>query len=216
MTGNLFVLKSFGVFLLNLHKSMNEKKKKSIATKLKITLSAMSLFQKYGFAAVSVRDICGAASISIGSFYYYFKSKEEIINTIHQQLDLLWEEKILHHHYGEDLKANVLYLFEEAGGILEDLGWEVVTQSYLYLLASSQKYAIQTDRPIYVQLRKVMNAGRSDLRTGTDIDALIDRLIRSGRGVLFEWCLLSGRYNLNEKLREDLSLILDSFCGETS
>src|SRR5690606_2626046 len=39
--------------------------------------SGLELFKERGFQATSVDDICKAAGISKGSFYHFFKSKEE-------------------------------------------------------------------------------------------------------------------------------------------
>lgn len=43
---------------------------------------AMKLFAKKGFAATSVQEIANEAGISKGSFYIYFKSKEELMISI--------------------------------------------------------------------------------------------------------------------------------------
>lgn len=41
--------------------------------------SAISLFQKEGYAATTINDICRVAEVSLGTFYNYFESKQAIL-----------------------------------------------------------------------------------------------------------------------------------------
>ncbi len=47
-----------------------------------ILLHAARLFSQQSYAATSIRDIAGAAQISLAGLYYYFASKEEVLFTI--------------------------------------------------------------------------------------------------------------------------------------
>lgn len=47
-------------------------------TKNKILESAFILFLEYGFSSVSFQDIIKKSEISTGTFYYHFKTKEEV------------------------------------------------------------------------------------------------------------------------------------------
>lgn len=44
--------------------------------------TAESLFQRYGYEKCTVNDIITEVSIAKGTFYYYFKSKEEVLDAI--------------------------------------------------------------------------------------------------------------------------------------
>lgn len=50
----------------------------------KILETAIQLFNKNGYASVTMRDIAGALNISPGNLTYYFKKKEDIISSISQ------------------------------------------------------------------------------------------------------------------------------------
>jgi len=56
---------------------------KSDNTRSLLIATAKKLFQARGFPSVGVRDISGAANVTTGTFYYYFKSKDEIFEEIH-------------------------------------------------------------------------------------------------------------------------------------
>ncbi|MED1204060.1 TetR/AcrR family transcriptional regulator [Heyndrickxia acidicola] len=53
--------------------------------KEKIVQQSILLFEKYGFSQTSIQDIVDALSVTKGTFYYYFNSKEELLMKIHLQ-----------------------------------------------------------------------------------------------------------------------------------
>ena len=56
-----------------------EKLKKSERTKEFILQQALVLFQRDGYESVTMRGLAKACDSSLGSFYYHFKNKEEIV-----------------------------------------------------------------------------------------------------------------------------------------
>ena len=56
-----------------------EKLTKSERTKDLILQQALMLFQKDGYESVTMRELAKACDSSLGSFYYHFKNKEEIV-----------------------------------------------------------------------------------------------------------------------------------------
>src|SRR6185436_10853594 len=48
----------------------------------KLSGSAAALFQRFGYARVSIRDITSAVDIPKGAFYNHFKSKEAIASAV--------------------------------------------------------------------------------------------------------------------------------------
>jgi AcrR family transcriptional regulator len=59
--------------------------KKPEERKIEIMDTAMKLFMENGFEETAVSEIVKTVSISQGAFYYYFKSKEEILDAIIQR-----------------------------------------------------------------------------------------------------------------------------------
>jgi AcrR family transcriptional regulator len=48
-------------------------------TRRQILDTALALFRERGFEETTIRDVAGAAGLSLGAAYYYFKSKEAIV-----------------------------------------------------------------------------------------------------------------------------------------
>jgi AcrR family transcriptional regulator len=64
----------------------------SEATRRQILETALTLFRERGFEATTIRDIAGAAGLSLGAAYYYFKSKEAIVGAYY---DYVHEEHLV-------------------------------------------------------------------------------------------------------------------------
>lgn len=60
---------------------------KSKNTEKNIRTSARSLFFKNGIAKTSVRQIAAASSTNLGSFTYYYKSKNELVQKIYEDVN---------------------------------------------------------------------------------------------------------------------------------
>ena len=56
--------------------------------RVEFLLTAQKLFIENGYYATSVDDIVGEMGVAKGLFYYYFKSKEDLVS---QMVDLLWD-----------------------------------------------------------------------------------------------------------------------------
>jgi AcrR family transcriptional regulator len=56
--------------------------KKAEASRRRILDAAAGLFRRKGYAAVSLRDIATATGMQVGSLYYHFDSKEQIVAEI--------------------------------------------------------------------------------------------------------------------------------------
>lgn len=60
--------------------SRREKKKSHTQTAL--VQNALSLFVEKGFDATTIADICDKTDLAVGTFYNYFKSKEDLLHFI--------------------------------------------------------------------------------------------------------------------------------------
>ena len=54
----------------------------------KLATSAAALFQRFGYAAVSIRDITFSVDIPKGAFYNYFSGKEALASTREDKLGI--------------------------------------------------------------------------------------------------------------------------------
>lgn len=57
-------------------------------TKFMIINHAIRLFKEKGYQNVSIKDICDTAKIQRGTFYYHFGSKDAIIDSFYDNIDI--------------------------------------------------------------------------------------------------------------------------------
>src|SRR6202023_1244692 len=59
--------------------------KKAEATSARILDVGMDLFRRRGFEQTTMRGIAAEAGVSLGSAYYYFESKEDLVMAFYEQ-----------------------------------------------------------------------------------------------------------------------------------
>jgi AcrR family transcriptional regulator len=59
--------------------------KKSEVTRARILDAALDLFRHHGFEETTMRGIAAAAGVSLGSAYYYFQSKEDLVMAFYER-----------------------------------------------------------------------------------------------------------------------------------
>jgi AcrR family transcriptional regulator len=59
--------------------------KKSEVTRARILDAALDLFRRHGFEETTMRGIAAAAGVSLGSAYYYFQSKEDLVMAFYER-----------------------------------------------------------------------------------------------------------------------------------
>ncbi len=196
-------------------KKLTGRQKQAIATKLKITQVAMELFKTQGYYSVKVQDICNAAEVSVGAFYHYFKSKDEIFNNGYMQVDILLQERVEAIDSFINTKDEILVILGEAGALLQELSWNFVAQAYKQLMSEQTKYTLQSDRFVFQRIQKAIEVGieKNELVASITPSELTITLLRISRGVIFDWCLHEGNYDLREKTMSDVNLILTNYLN---
>ena len=63
-------------------KGMGRRERKAAETRLKLFRSALQLFAERGFQNVTVEDITEAADFGKGTFFNYFKSKDQVLSVM--------------------------------------------------------------------------------------------------------------------------------------
>ncbi len=193
-------------------KNLTERQKQAIATKLRITQISTDLFKRKGFENVKIQEICDAAKISTGAFYHHFKSKNEIINTGYEQIDLLLRERFESKTFNSNIDK-IIYLVSEGSVLLQDLGWMFVSDVYKNLLSTDGKYTFKSDRFVTLEIKSAIELAieNDELQSSISSNTLTETILRISRGFIFDWCLHQGNYDLKTDILSDLNLILANY-----
>jgi len=198
-------------------KKLIKRQKKSEEIKKKIVKCAMHLFAKYGYDNVSIDDIAKLANSSKGSFYHYFNSKDELFLYYRQALNAQYLE------FYEQLMYDPSYKIYN--------GLEKLFLMCMFILncmtSNGDEFARIADIRLFrdwVDIREeitykdnfdsifpaLINQGKTDgsIRKDMSADEIIDNLRLFFDGMMYDWEVSRGKYNILEKY----SYVLEFFC----
>ena len=89
-------------------KNESDKTTKGEATRRRLMDQAMRIFLERGFQRTTLRDLSKATGLSLGSFYYYFPSKESIIIAFYEENFASFREEAIG-SFGNEKKFEKLF-----------------------------------------------------------------------------------------------------------
>lgn len=189
-----------------------ENNKKSDLTRKRILDAALASGREVGFEATSIRGICKRAGISIGAFYHYFKSKDDLLNEAFFHFDTTLTDEALAGYDALPPLAAVKAVLMEQTRFTAEQGYKLMTEYYRALLQTANRAAVSPDRTYYRAVRKYVQKAQRDkdlTETQTAAD-MTDLLVRFVRGNLIDWCLHDGGYDVAAQTDKELDLLLAS------
>lgn len=177
-------------------KKLNKRKLQAQNTYEKIYNAAMTMVEKKGFDNITVEDICKKAGVSVGSFYNYFKSKQDILNETFKIADNYFKNKVANDLPGRNLKEKIVRYFAHYAEFCANHELNQLKQIY----STSNTNFIKKGRYMQAVLMDILEEGKKsgELQTDMEIDEIVDYLFIALRGVIFDWCLHNGEYDLVE------------------
>lgn len=177
-------------------KKINLRKKQANETRTRIFETAVELMQEHGFEKITVEEICKAAGVAVGSFYYHFQSKNDILTEIFNQADEFFVAHRSEILKGKDALTQIANFFHQYATYTACTDLEFTKHFY----NTNNKYFLTTDREMIVLLTGLIENGQKQ-KTITDamtVDEIVNYLFIAARGLVFDWCLHDGQYNLEE------------------
>lgn len=160
---------------------------------------ALALMEEIGYEKMTIRRICQEANISIGKFYHYFSSKQELLRFFYDQAEKDYAEQCASLLAGKAIKEQILEFYTWYGSYLEEYGVEFVTNFF-----TSQNPAMNTHiyrNPIIAitdeLLYRAVQEGYRVIGEGTVHDLSCD-LCTIVKGAIFDWCVRHGEFSLKD------------------
>lgn len=188
-------------------------KKNNNQVKSNIVSSAWELFYRFGYEDTTIDDIVHHAHVSKGSFYYYFSTKSDLLESLSYLFDRKYEELI--DNMPSDLAAidKLLLLNKELLIMIENtVPVSLLSQLFVSQLSSKgERHLLNPERSYFKVVRQVVLEGKEE---GIFLDELtVNDITRSyamfERALLYDWCLFSGNYSLYQYSRQQLKLFLN-------
>ena len=158
--------------------------------KQKIYVCAMQLFRSRGFDNVKVTDICETAEVAVGTFYYYFPSKEAVLLGFADVIDARIREKFKELENcspSEKLKA----LFNYKLSLMLESGQELVNISSIAALKHNCDDPFLSKRAMYEYFLQAIEEGirSGEFRSDLNMYTLTSMYRYCLGGLMFHWAI---------------------------
>ncbi len=187
-------------------------KKSSKNTKSKIVSAAWKLFYEQGYDDTTVDDIISLSGTSKGSFYHYFKTKDELMGSLSYLFDDKYEEIKPELENFDNSFDKLMFMNEKLFGMIEDsVSIDLLTRLYSsQLVTKGEKQLLDYSRTYFKLLRDVVSAGQraGDIRDDLSTNEIVKMYALIERGFLYDWCICNGDYPLKDYSMKNLPRLL--------
>lgn len=174
---------------------MNKRQKSAVETKRKLISAGLELIKEKGFAAINVEDITKKAGVAKGTFYVYFKRKEDIVMEISRtpfgeiadELEQMENAELFEklRHYFRRFMEQV-----EFCGIQVCREWirNVIDPNNVPQTMDNKKWFYD-----YEMLESILKNAK-ELKEDTPIELLTHIIISELYGMMLCWCMSDGKF----------------------
>ncbi|MBR1741234.1 MAG: TetR/AcrR family transcriptional regulator [Lachnospiraceae bacterium] len=193
-------------------KELTNRQKGAIETRKKILEAARRAILEKGFDRVSVSDIAKEAGVATGSFYTYFKRKEDIIEELNKT-DFSRLAEIVNQMKGKSIVEKLDNYCRVYMKAVERSGLEICRQWLRnHISASAENGTLEATKYQYdyQAMQSVLNEAvkQGQLKEETPVDALAFLINSQLYGFMLVWCMTDGKVVGSEQTRNYCLLML--------
>lgn len=171
-------------------------------TKRQILLCYLEMIREKPIDDIKISELCKKANISVGTYYYYYKNKENIIRDIYYHIDNRFDkiyQSLSAKSYTERIQEYLTHTGDEA---LNYFGLQATTTIYQLQMNVEGDFFMDTTRPFSLNLIKLLTSAieAGELPAGINIQSTVLELLSIFRGIVYSWCLLKGEFNIVETI----------------
>jgi TetR/AcrR family fatty acid metabolism transcriptional regulator len=183
---------------------LTSRDKQAQETKKRIYDTAIQLILQKGFDKVTLEEISKEVGIAKGLFYHYYKSKADLIVESYKIVDDDFRKSLA------DLDRNtspVDKIFFTVSTMAKDAKMykaDLLKQIYKGQLDSGTDFFINKQRPFFKTIRDSIAALQAQDIMNKNIkpDEYARFIMTVARGVLYDWCLHQGKYDVEAAMKK--------------
>ena len=183
--------------------------------KNRIVSAAWQLFHERGYNGTTVDDIIELSGTSKGSFYYYFNTKDELLNTLSLILDEYYDELEVAMDPDMNSFEKLLYMNYKTHTMMEErISIDLLASLYsTQLVSQGERNLLDQNRKYYKLLTRVVEEGqkRGEIRADMTVSEISNYYSMCERALVSDWCLNRGSYSLGEYSRKCMPIMLEHF-----
>lgn len=186
-------------------KKLTKRQLQAIDTKNKIYNVAIDLMERKGFDNITIEEIAKKAGVSIGSFYHYFNSKNDILVEIYKIGDEFFQN-VRDGFKGQTPLEKVVEFFNYYATLNVSTGIDTAKQLY----TANNKMFIKKGRYMQALLTEIISEGQKsgEIITTKPASDITEFLFIAARGLVYDWCLHEGSYDLENSMTQYITRLL--------
>jgi AcrR family transcriptional regulator len=186
---------------------MTKRQLQAIETKKRITKGAISLISEQDYEKTTIADICNAAGVSVGHFYNYYDSKEELLRANYAAFDEFVEKVFSGLAFDSpwDAVRALVYLYAYN---TKRSGPKIIAQILRVQLSVSSRYMTGDTGCMQKNIRRLMQEAAKNGELGMGADKAAEYLLREIRGLVFDWAMREDSYDIIEKSLSNLEIAI--------
>lgn len=192
---------------------VNSRKLQAAKTKNRIFETANELIEKKGYNQVTIREICKQAEVAKGTFYHYFSAKEDIILEIYKKVDKYYDELIKKGFSSDDPVQKIIEVVTYKAIYVQKCKIDKVKEVYKAQMEVGNNFFISKQRSSYKILYNIIEKAQAnnEFKTNQTAAELTKIIGLSVRGVIYDWCINNGSYDLETYLKKYIKTIIEIF-----
>lgn len=184
---------------------------KKLSTKDRISVETFRLLHESKDTNLTINQICKAAGITKSTFYYYYHSVDEVIDSFSDIITSRLIEAtplIFQEHSCVDQALMAIRIIDEC---VESLGVAVASSRYIMHLRKGDYPGFHAEAGwsmVVAILKKAIDIG--ELPNDRSAEELASSVFYIMRGINHTWCMQGGNFNFTERVQTELRLFFDN------
>lgn len=193
---------------------MNKKTIQGNETKKRIIDCARKLFIEKGYNNVTVDEIINEANSSKGGFYTHFKTKEDLIYSMVPMVDEAYSNFSKMNKNYENTVENISALIGYVFSVMEnEIGLEFMSVIYSSQIKdlNTVRFLTSPEREYNNLLKSLIDEAKENKEICSDLSSEEIAMILTTciRGVIYDWCLRKGSFQLADYGMKLVHMILN-------
>ena len=178
----------------------------------RIVETSWKLFHDKGFGETTINDIIRIAGISKGTFYYYFRSKDNMLDTLSDIFDAEYER--LSAELDDEMTSFdklVMLNYKVHSFINDNIDYRLL--GYLYstqIIKDHSSSLLDRNRFYFRLLEQIIEDGmkKGELTDELTVSEAVKYYSLEERALVTDWCMNNGRYHLGEYSRKMFPMMI--------
>jgi AcrR family transcriptional regulator len=192
-------------------KGVTDRKLQAKKTKRRIFHSALSLIDDHGYENVTIEDISVKAGVSVGAFYHYYNSKSDILVELYAEIDHYYEETVAPLLDSDDAFENIHLFMDHYAKYQIKRGLDHVQ----LLIGTQPTLFVDDSRYMYALFGDIIEQGQQNgvITKKSDAGQIRDYYFVLSRGVLLDWSLHDGSYDIRKRMTDYTDMLKPLFAA---